>query len=93
MPQQRTLTVKKGQKTYTRTLTSQTTEFTCQSCRRKTHREHFPGPTPKYCAMCAPIVRAEKNAERQATYREKRDTALMLETLIALTSATEDARR
>jgi hypothetical protein len=57
---------------YTRTITSKYVAFTCQRCEKPSRREQFPGPTPKYCLLCLPIVEAERNAARQQRHRARK---------------------
>jgi hypothetical protein len=59
---------------YTRTITSRPVAFTCQRCGKAATREQFPGPKPRYCLLCLPVVEAERNAERQRRHRARRRT-------------------
>lgn len=73
MPETRELAVSDlVQGEYTRTITTRTVEFTCEKCGKPSSREQYPGPKPKYCLWCLPIVEAERNAERQKRHRERR---------------------
>ncbi len=72
MPEQKQLQVRDlVQGEYTRTITTQVIAFTCQQCEQPAKREQFPGPTPKYCLFCLPIVEAERNAARQRRHRNR----------------------
>jgi hypothetical protein len=62
---------------YERTIITRSIEFVCQNGDCPDHnqvvsREQYPGPTPRYCLVCAPIVAARANAERQARWRAAR---------------------
>jgi hypothetical protein len=76
MPEKRELLVYDAvQGEYTRTITSRPVAFTCQRCGKEATREQFPGPKPKYCLLCLPMVEADRNAERQRRYRDRRRNA------------------
>jgi hypothetical protein len=59
---------------YERTIKTKPKDFRCQnpgcpSAGQVISQERYPGPTPRYCAECAPIMAARANAERQARWR------------------------
>jgi hypothetical protein len=73
MPEKRELHVfDRVQGEYTRTISSQPVAFTCQRCVQVSRREQFPGPTPKYCLLCLPIIEAERNAARVRAHRDRK---------------------
>lgn len=61
----------------TRVLKTRPVEYTCQRCGKVVVVDLFPGPTPKYCSECAPIVKRElamaRQRERRARLRLERD--------------------
>ncbi len=46
--------------------------FTCQRCKQQVTQWRFPGPTPKYCETCQPIVQREKTRARVKRVRDRR---------------------
>ncbi len=56
----------------TRTITARPVTFTCRECGSEVTEEHLPGPRPRYCQPCWPLVQRERNARKQKAYRERR---------------------
>lgn len=57
------------------TIEERPVNYVCQRCGRLTTRLMYPGPTPKYCDDCRPIVEREKNRERQAKFKAAKKQA------------------
>ena len=51
-------------KPHVRRMPLSTVQFTCQRCRQAVFITQYPGPAPKYCLKCKPIVAREQSAER-----------------------------
>ena len=67
MPEQKV--VKVGN--YSRVVSHITVEFTCVRCGQKQVYTMYPGPKPKYCFSCFPIVRREQAKARKARQRQR----------------------
>lgn len=48
----------------TRYVEARPVTIVCENCGREVTEERLPGPVPKYCKTCAPIVARRKAAER-----------------------------
>ena len=59
-------------KPFTRTLKTRAITFVCNECGQEVTEERYPGPTPKYCEECTPVVRRRQARERQQRARDKK---------------------
>lgn len=56
---------------YTRTVRLVTVEFICQRCQRPSYVTMYPGPRPKWCSACFPLVRRQQARDRKRRQRAK----------------------